>query len=73
MFTFTVVNKFTCSRCNSTYVIMTNRHIRASAYENVDIFPLTGANVQTTSLVHDHYILTGHAISFHDFIYYVSS
>ena len=28
---------------------------------------LTGVNVKTTSVVHDHFILTGHTISFNDF------
>ena len=32
------------------------------------IFPLTGANVKTTSVVHDHFILTGIMISFNNFI-----
>ena len=32
------------------------------------ISPLTGANVKTTSVVHDHFILTDHTISFNDFI-----
>ena len=28
-----VVNKFTCSRCNSTYVDMTNPHMQTRACE----------------------------------------
>ena len=32
------------------------------------IFPLTKAYVKTTLVVHDHFILTGHMISFNDFI-----
>ena len=34
----------------------------------MNISPLTGANVKTTSVVHDHLILTGHNIPFNDFI-----
>ena len=63
-----VVYKFTCSRFNSTYVGMTNRHMRTRACEHMGISPLTGANVKTTSVVHDHFILIGHTISFNDFI-----
>ena len=40
--------KFTFCRCNSTYVGMTNRHMRTRAYEHMGISPLTGANVKTT-------------------------
>ena len=47
---------------------MTNRHMRTRACEHMSISPLTGANVKTTSVVHDHFILTGHMISFNDFI-----
>ena len=47
---------------------MTNRHMRTHACKHMDISPLTGANVTTTSVVHDHFILTGHMISFNDFI-----
>ena len=43
-----IVYKFTCSRCNSTYVGMTNRHMRTCACEHVGISPLTGANIKTT-------------------------
>ena len=32
------------------------------------ISPLIGVNIKTTSVVHDHFILTGHMISFDDFI-----
>ena len=32
-----VVYKFTCSRCNSTYVGMTNRHMRTRASEHMGI------------------------------------
>ena len=32
------------------------------------IFPLIGANVKTTSVVYDHYILTGHMILLNNFI-----
>ena len=47
---------------------MTNRHMRTHACEHMGISLLTGANVKTTSVVHDHFILTGHMISFNDFI-----
>ena len=63
-----VVYKFTCSRFNSTYVGMTNRHMRTRTCEHMGISPLTGANVKTISVVHDHFILIGHTISFNDFI-----
>ena len=63
-----VVYKFTCSRCNSIYVSTTNRHIHTRVCEHMGISPLTGANVKTTSVVYVHFILTGHAISFNDFI-----
>ena len=68
MFTFTVVYKFTCSKCHSTYVGMANRYMRTRTCKHMGIFPLTGANVKTTSVVNDHFILTGHMISFNDFI-----
>ena len=63
-----VVYKFTCSRCNSTNVGMTNRHKQTRACEHMGISPLTGANFKTTSVVHDHFILTGHMTSFNNFI-----
>ena len=63
-----MVYKFTCSRCNSTYVGMKNRRMRTRVCEHLGISPLTGANVKTTSVVHDYFILTGHTISFNDFI-----
>ena len=40
-----VVYKFTCSRCNSTYVGMTNRQMRTRSSEHIGISLLTGANV----------------------------
>ena len=63
-----VVYKFTCRRCNSTYVGKTNRHMRTRACEHMGISPLTAANVKTTPIVHNHFILTSHMISFNDFI-----
>ena len=48
--------KFTCSRLNSTYANMTNRHMQTRACEHMGISPLTGANVETTSVVLDHFI-----------------
>ena len=47
---------------------MTNRPIRTRACEHMGIAPLTEANVKTTPVIHDHFILTGHTISFNDFI-----
>ena len=47
---------------------MSNRCIRTRTCKQMGISPLTGANVKTTSVVHDHFILTGHTISFNDFI-----
>ena len=41
-----VVYKFTCSRCNSTYVGMTNRRMQTRASEHKGISPLKGANVK---------------------------
>ena len=46
--------------------------MRTRAYEHTGISPLTGANVKTTSIVHDHSILIGHTISFNDFIILLS-
>ena len=62
-----VMFKFTC-RCNSTYVSMTNQQIHTRASKHMGVSPLTGVNVKITSVVHDHFILTGHTISFNDFI-----
>ena len=47
---------------------MTNRHMRTRTCEHMGNSPLTRANVKTTSVVYDHFILTGHTISFNDFI-----
>ena len=51
-----VVYKFTCDKCNSTYVGMTNRHMRTRVCEHMGISPLTGAYVKTTSVIHDHFL-----------------
>ena len=42
--------------------------MRTRACERKGISPLTRANVKTTSVVYDHFILTGHTVSFNDFI-----
>ena len=47
---------------------MTNRRVRTRVCEHAGISPLTRANVITTSVGHDHFILTGHTISSNDFI-----
>ena len=46
---------------------MINRHMQIRACEHMGISHLTGANVKTTLVVHNHFILTGHIISFNDF------
>ena len=48
--------------------VMTNRHIRTCGCKHMGISFLKGANVKTTSEVHDQFILTGHKISYNDFI-----
>ena len=47
---------------------MINRHMRTRTCEHIGISPLTGANFKPTSVAQDHFILTGHTISFDDFI-----
>ena len=42
--------------------------MQTRACEHVGISTLIEANVKTISVVHDHFILTGHMISFNDFI-----
>ena len=56
-----------CSRCNSTYVGMKNRHIRTRACEHMSISSLIEANVKTASVVHDNFSLIDYTISFNDF------
>ena len=46
-------------------LLMKNRHMRTRACEHMGISPLTATNLKTTSVVHDHFILTGHTISFY--------
>ena len=40
-------------------VSMTNRHMRTRACEHMGISSLTGANVKTTSIVHDLRLIDG--------------
>ena len=42
--------------------------MRTHACEHMGISPLMKANVKITSVVHNHFFLTGHMISFNDFI-----
>ena len=65
-----VVYKFSCGRCNSTYIGKTKRHLKVRASEHMGISPLTGKRVNAPyqfSTVKDHMLTCDHVISFDDF------
>ena len=64
-----VVYKFTCSRCNSTYIGKTKRHMRTRHCEHLGISPLTGKKLKTAqpSAILDHTSECHGAVNFDSF------
>lgn len=65
-----VIYKYTCSRCKSTYVGKTKRHIRKRFSEHQGRSPLTGKLVkgQCSTTVRDHMLHCDTVVEFSDFL-----
>ena len=64
-----VIYKFTCCRCNSTYIGKTKLHVRKRFSEHLGRSPLTGRLVkgQCSTTVRDHMLSCDTNVSFSDF------
>ena len=64
-----IIYKYTCSRCNSTYVGKTKRHIKKRYCEHQGRSPLTGKLVkgQLSTTVRDHTLDCDTVVEFSDF------
>ena len=64
-----VVYKFTCSRCNATYIGKSLRHLKVRASEHLSVSNLSGKRVVShqKSAISDHILEHDHPASFHDF------
>ena len=63
-----VIYKFSCSGCNSAYVVITSQYLRTRACEHLGMSALMGAAIKTSfSSRHDHLLKTGYNANLDDF------
>ena len=64
-----VAYKFQCGRCNASYYAETDRHLKISSREHIDISPLSFKKVKPSaeSSIRDHLPFCNHDPSFDDF------
>ena len=63
------IYKFTCGRCNASYIGKTFRHMKVRISEHQGVSPRTGKRVKGTmsASVRDHVLSCDHSVSYHDF------
>ena len=63
------IYKFTCGRCNASYIGKTFRHMKVRISEHQGVSPRTGKRVKGTmsTSVRDHMLFCDHSVSYHDF------